>query len=118
MAKVLIIIGPEFEDIEVLYPLYRLKEIGLEVDVAAPTRGAISGKHGYTVEANLALSQVKPEEYIALVIPGGRGPERIRATSREEAVRIVSHFVESGKPIAAICHGPQLLISANVIRGR
>ncbi len=118
MAKVLIIIGPEFEDLEVLYPLYRLKEAGLEVDVAAPTRGAVNGKHGYTVEANLALSQVRPEEYLALVIPGGRGPERIRATSREEAVKIISHFVKSGKPIAAICHGPQLLISANAVRGR
>ncbi len=115
-GKVLMIVGPEFEDIEVLYPYYRLIEEGFEVIIAAPSEGRVEGKHGYAVSA-VALSKVNPEEYVALVIPGGRGPERIRALAREEAVRIVKHFADAGKPIAAICHGPQLLISAGVTRG-
>jgi len=114
--KVLMIVGPEFEDIEVLYPYYRLIEEGFEVIIAAPSEGRVEGKHGYVVSA-VALSKVNPEEYVALVIPGGRGPERIRASAREEAIRIVKHFADAGKPIAAICHGPQLLISAGVTRG-
>jgi len=115
VSKVLMIVGPEFEDIEVLYPYYRLVEEGFEVVVAAPSEGRVEGKHGYVVNA-VPLSKVNPEEYIALVIPGGRGPERIRVLAREEAVKIVRHFVESGKPVAAICHGPQLLISAGVVK--
>lgn len=103
--KVLMIVGPEFEDIEVLYPYYRLIEEGFEVIIAAPSEGRVEGKHGYVVSA-VALSKVNPEEYVALVIPGGRGPERIRASAREEAIRIVKHFADAGKPIAAICHGP------------
>ncbi len=114
--KVLMIVGPEFEDIEVLYPYYRLIEEGFEVIIAAPSEGRVEGKHGYVVSA-VALSKVDPEEYVALVIPGGRGPERVRALAREEAVRIVKYFADAGKPIAAICHGPQLLISAGVTRG-
>jgi len=116
VSKVLMIVGPEFEDIEVLYPYYRLVEEGFEVTIAAPSEGRVEGKHGYAVSA-VALSKVNPEEYVALVIPGGRGPERIRALAREEAVRIVKYFADAGKPIAAICHGPQLLISAGVTRG-
>jgi protease I len=116
VGKVLMIVGPEFEDIEVLYPYYRLVEEGFDVVIAAPSEGRVEGKHGYVVSA-VALSKVNPEEYVALVIPGGRGPERVRASAREEAVRIVKYFADSGKPIAAICHGPQLLISAGVTRG-
>lgn len=116
VSKVLMIIGPEFEDIEVLYPYYRLVEEGFEVVLAAPTEGRVEGKHGYSVSA-VALSKVNPEEFVALVIPGGRGPERVRASARDDAVKIVKYFVDSGKPIAAICHGPQLLISAGVVKG-
>ncbi len=116
--KILIITGPEFEDIEVLYPLYRLREEGYEVEIAAPWKKSLTGKHGYVIEPDKELSEINPEEYIALVIPGGRGPERVRYYARSEAVRIVKHFVKNNKPIAAICHGPQLLISADAVKGR
>ncbi len=115
--KALIIIGPEFEDIEALYPMYRLLEIGFKVDIAAPWKGKITGKHGYSVEAEKTLAQVNPEEYETLVIPGGRGPERIRVYARNDAIRIVQHFMDNRKPVAAICHGPQLLITANRVKG-
>ncbi|MEO3993690.1 MAG: type 1 glutamine amidotransferase domain-containing protein [Desulfurococcaceae archaeon TW002] len=116
VGKILMIVGSEFEDIEVLYPYYRLVEEGFDVVVAAPVEGRVEGKHGYVVSA-VAMSRVDPGEFVALVIPGGKGPERVRVSAREEAVRIVKHFMDSGKPIAAICHGPQLLISAGVVKG-
>ncbi len=117
-GKILILVGPEFEDIELLYPYYRLIEEGYIVEVAAPSKERITGKHGYSILPDKSISEVNPEEYVALVIPGGRGPERIRYYAREDAVRIVQHFMDNNKPVAAICHGPQLLISADRVRGR
>jgi len=110
------IVGSEFEDIEALYPYYRLIEDGHEVTVAAPAPGDVEGKYGYKLKA-ISLKDIDPSEYDALVIPGGRGPERIRVLARDDAVRIVKHFADTGKPIAAICHGPQLLLSAGRVRG-
>ncbi|MEM3913213.1 MAG: type 1 glutamine amidotransferase domain-containing protein [Desulfurococcaceae archaeon] len=115
--KVLFLIGPEFEDLELFVPMYRLIEEGYEVVIASPNGGLVVGKHGYSIQT-IKLTEVNPDEYVALVLPGGRGPERIRALARNEAVRIVKAFADSGKPIAAICHGPQLLISANIVKGR
>lgn len=114
--KILIIVGPEFEDIEALYPYYRLIEEGFDVTVAAPIDGEVEGKYGYRLKA-VSLKKVEPAEYSGLVIPGGRGPERIRVMSREEAIKIVRYFIDNGKPVAAICHGPQLLISAERAKG-
>lgn len=118
MLKILIITGPDFEDIELYYPYYRLLEAGYKVDIAAPRKERISGKHGYTIYPDMSLVEVDPREYYALVIPGGRGPERIRVLAREDAIRIIRHFMDNSKPVAAICHGPQLLISADRVRGR
>ena len=114
--KVLFLIGPEFEDIEFYYPYYRLIEEGYVVEVAGPSREPVQGKKGYRVKPDKAFSEVDPDEYDGLVLPGGRGPERIRVY--EEVRRIVKRFFEKGKPVAAICHGPQVLISARVLRGR
>ena len=116
MPKALIITARGFEDIELLYPYYRLIEAGFEVLIAAPERGEVEGKHGYRVKADLALSEVNPEEFDVLVIPGGRAPERVRL--EEGALKTVRHFFESNKPVAVICHGPQVLISAGVVKGR
>lgn len=123
VRRALMIVGPEFEDIEALYPYYRLKEEGFEVDVVSyPKFGAeIEGKHGYRIRVNKKLEEINVEDYDLLVLPGGRGPERLRVY--DEIIDCVVKFIEAGKKIAAICHGPQLLISAEVkkrglIRGR
>jgi len=118
MPRALILIGNGFEDIEALYPFYRLLEAGFEVHIAAPTTGQVSGKHGYTLDATVKIEDVNPEEYDVLVLPGGRGPERIRVRSRENAARIVEHFMDTDKPVAAICHGPQLLVTAGKASGK
>jgi len=114
--KALIISADNFEDTELLVPYYRLKEEGIHVDLASINKGRIKGKHGYEVEVNKTLKEVKPDEYDILILPGGKAPEAIR--KEKEALDIARHFFEKNKPVAAICHGPQTLISANLVKGR
>jgi protease I len=114
--KALFISADGFEDLELLVPWYRLQEAGIEVDVASPQQDRITGLRGYEVDVNKRLDSVDPDEYGLLVLPGGKAPQRVRRESA--ALEIVRSFFEQKKPVAAICHGPQILISAGVIRGR
>lgn len=114
--KALIISADHFEDAELLLSYYRLLEAGIEVDIASTRRGRINGKHGYQVEATKALKDVNPVDYALLVLPGGKAPTDLRKEAA--AVRIAQAFFAVNKPVAAICHGPQILITAGVLRGR
>lgn len=105
-----------FEDLELLVPYYRLKEAGVEVDVASMSKGKVTGKHGLSIEANLSFREVRAGLYEVLVLPGGRAPERVRLD--EQALAIARFFMEKNKVVAAICHGPQILISAGMLQGR
>ncbi len=105
-----------FEDTELLVPYYRLKEEDVDVDIVSMKKGMIKGKHGYEVSVDKTLIEVTPEEYDILVLPGGRAPETIR--KQREAVDIAKHFFETNKPVFAICHGPQTLITAGLLKGR
>lgn len=114
--KALIASADHFEDSELLFPFYRLLEEGLEVDIASIARRKINGKHGYEVVVDKALQDIDPQTYDLLVLPGGKAP----ATLRKEpaAIAIAQEFMRSNKPVAAICHGPQILITAGVVQGR
>jgi len=114
--KALIISADHFEDSELLVSYYRLLEAGIEVDIASISRSKINGKHGYEVEANKALKDVIPDDYALLVLPGGKAPAAIR--KEQAALRIAQAFFLDNKPVAAICHGPQILITAGLLRGR
>lgn len=114
--KVLIISADNFEDTELLMPLYRLQEEGISVDLASLKRGAIKGKHGYEVTADLAVDEVDPAHYTALLLPGGSAPGVLRDDPKVQ--QIVRDFFDGDKPVAAICHGPQILVSAGVLEGR
>lgn len=114
--KALIISADNFEDSELLVPFYRLKEEGYKVDVASMKKGVIKGKRGYEAEANKALDEVEPDEYDILILPGGKAPAEIRKS--ENAIKLVRHFFDRNKPVSAICHGPQVLITADVLKGR
>jgi protease I len=130
MAKVLIITGDAGEALEVMYPLQRLREEGIEVHVAAPERRPIqtvvhdfvegfdtyTEKLGYRVPVDVAFADVRPEEYMALVIPGGRAPEYLR--NNADARRIVEHFYGAQKPVAQLCHGPLIPAAAGLLKGR
>lgn len=114
--KALIVSADHFEDTELLCPLYRLQEAGLAVDVASLSRGRIHGKHGYEVEVDTALGDVDSGAYDLLVLPGGKAPATLRRDPA--ALEIARAFMEASKPVAAICHGPQVLITAGVMPGR
>jgi protease I len=114
--KALMISADNFEDTELLVPYYRLKEEGMEVDLASMKKGPIKGKHGYEVEANKALKEIKPDDYDILILPGGKAPEAVRKD--KDAIEIAKHFFRKNKPVAAICHGPQTLITAGLLKGR
>lgn len=130
MPKVLILTGDAAEDLEFFYPYQRLLEEGYEVDVAAPTAKKLqfvvhdfvdgfdtyTEKPGHTWQADIAFADVDPNDYVALVVPGGRAPEYIR--NDPDAQRIVQHFMQAGAPTAALCHGPLLLAAAKTLDGR
>ena len=114
--KALILSADHFEDSELLVPYYRLQEAGVEVVVASLKRGAITGKHGYEVDVDKTIDEANPDDYAILVLPGGKAP----AVARKEpkALEIARSFFAQNKPVAAICHGPQILISAGLLKGR
>lgn len=114
--KALILSANEFEDSELLVPYYRLLEAGYTVDVASATRDPIRGKHGYQVEVNKTFTEVAAGDYAVLILPGGKAPAAIRDIPTVHD--ICRSFMTEGKPVAAICHGPQILISAGLVRGR
>lgn len=115
--KALIITADQFEDSELFVPMERLKEAGLQVDIAAPEKGhQCRGKHGRTVRSDLALRDVDAEAYDLLLIPGGKAPETLRRD--DSALAIARAFFKRNKPVAAICHGPQVLVSARLLDGR
>jgi protease I len=130
MIRILLLTGDAGEAQEIYYAKYRLEEEGWRVDIVAPTKRAFlsvvhdfepgfdtyTEKPGYIVQADAGIDEVDPTVYDGLVLPGGRAPEYLR--NRPRAVAIVKHFVDAGKPIAANCHGPLLIISAGGIRGR
>lgn len=114
--KALIVSADQFEDTELLVPYYRLKEAGVEVDVASIARGSIRGKHGYEVGVDHALREVDANDYDLLVLPGGKAPAALRGNAA--AIAVAQAFMRDAKPVAAICHGPQVLISAGTMQGR
>ncbi len=116
MKKILMITGKDYDDSEVLYPYYRLIEEGYGVDVTSVEKGEVSGKYHFKIDAALTFENVDTNDYIGLLLPGGKAPEKLRLI--EAVVKIVREFEEAKKPIAAICHGQQILISANVLKGK
>ena len=115
---VAMLIEEEFEDREVTEPLETLRAAGVTVVVVGPVAGtSYRGKRGEAVvSADIAAGRAKIKDFDAVVIPGGFAPDRMRM--RHAMVDLVRDAMEAGKPVAAICHGPQVLISANTVRGR
>ena len=114
--RVAMLIAKNFEDSEAIEPKRFLEEAGASVTVIGAAREEYAGKKGQTLRADRTFAETSPAEYDALVIPGGGAPEQLRID--DAAVAFTREFVTSGRPVAAICHGPQLLISAGVLPGR
>ncbi|HIJ95533.1 MAG TPA: DJ-1/PfpI family protein [Desulfuromonadales bacterium] len=132
VKKILMLVGDYVEDYEVMVPFQALLMVGHAVHAVCPDKKAgeqvrtaihdfegdqtYSEKRGHNFTLNATFSEIKAEDYDALVIPGGRAPEYLRLN--EMVIKIVQHFSETLKPIAAICHGAQLLAAAGVIAGK
>ena len=114
--KVLIISDNQVEDVELMAPMYRLLEAGQDVEVAALKAGPFKGKHGYEINADRAVAEVNPADYDMLLLPGGKAPATLRQDP--QVLAAAKHFMDNDKPVAAICHGPQILAAAGVIKNR
>jgi protease I len=114
--KVVMVLANNFEDSEAIEPKNHLEALGAEVVTVGAEKGTVNGKKGATLEVEKTFSEVSPDDFQMLVIPGGGAPENLRIV--DDAVAFTRRFVESGKPVGSICHGPQLLISAEVLKGR
>ena len=116
IGKVLIVTDNDYNDTELLYPYYRLVEAGFEVTIATPEGGDVAGYNSAPVKNTLAVAGVDPTLYAGLYLPGGRAPAKLR--ENEQVLDIVNHFISSGKPVAAICHGPQILAQMRALGGK
>ena len=117
MKRVVIIVAQNFQDEEFVYPYYRVMEEGFRVDVATPGGQNMIGKYGVPARATMDTDKLKAEDFDCVILPGGfESPDRLRI--RPEVLRFVREMNEAGKLVAAICHGPWILISAGMVKGR
>jgi protease I len=130
--RILMIVGDFVEDYEVMVPFQALWMVGHTVHAVCPNKGpgdrvktavhdfegdqTYTEKPGHGFTLNASFDQVKPETYDALVLPGGRAPEYLRLNAT--LLKMVRRFFEANKPVAAMCHGVQILVAANVLKGR
>lgn len=115
--RVLLLAADLFEDIELLYPVYRLREEGVDVTIAGLTRAAVTGKKGHgPMPVDTSVDEVEADDFMALVIPGGYAPDALRRSER--VLALVKRFNAQNKPIAFICHAGLVPISAGIIEGR
>jgi len=116
--KIVMLVGEGFEDMELMYPLFRLRnEACADVTVAGSKElETIRGEHGLQVTSELSFKDLKADDYDMLVIPGGRSPDNIRINP--DVIKFVQDFDRAGKPVAAICHGVQVLITARLLKGK
>lgn len=129
MTRVLLVAGDATESLDTWYPYHRLREEGMEVHIAAPVKKILKSvvhdfepgwetyveKPGYHIPADVAFVDVEPRDYDAIILSGGRAPEYLR--NDPQLQKIVRHFVQSKKPIAALCHGILILAAVDGIRG-
>lgn len=112
--KVVVVIGPGFQDQEALEPMQFLADEGAEVVTVGVAKGTIRGIHGAEVEVSHTFDELDPASFDAMLVPGGKSPAFLR--SYEEALKFVREFQVTDKPLAAICHGGQLLASAGLVK--
>ncbi len=116
-TRVAVLVEQKYEEMEVWYPVYRLREAGCEVVLVGPEAGKIyPSKLGYPAKADMAAADVTADQFQAVVIPGGFSPDYIRRS--EPMLKLVRDAHAQGKPLAAICHGPWVLCSTTALRGR
>lgn len=117
--KIAVVLDNLFEDVEYTSPVEALKNEGHEITVIGKETGTVKGKSEDTeVQVDKAISDVKPEDFDALLIPGGFSPDMLRGDEQGRFGEFTKHFVQAEKPVFAICHGPQLLIDTDLLKGK
>ena len=117
LKKILILLEKGVEDSEFIYPYYRFQEEGFKMDIVAPqAKKEYIGKQGGSFKSEFSPSEVDLNDYAAIIIPGGQAPDRMRI--HPNLLQLVKEANSKGKIIAAVCHGPQMLIEANIVRGK
>jgi protease I len=112
-----VLVEQMYQEMEVWYPIYRLREAGCKVTIVGPEAGhTYPSKLGYPVKSDEAARNVDADDFDLLVIPGGYAPDHMRRC--EAMIKLVSEMAEQGKPVAAICHGPWMLCSTQALKGR
>ena len=115
--RIACLVGDDYEDLEVWYPVLRLREEGALVDlIGLDGKHACTGKHGYPAQSDLSIRDVSAKAYDALIVPGGWMPDKLRRY--DSVLQFCRDFDVAGKVVATICHGPWILISAKLLRGR
>lgn len=115
--RAVIITGPGFQDEELIYPYYRLQEAGFHVDLATKGEAVVYGKYGVPARATMDTKELEERDYDLVVLPGGHeAPDRVRQD--RSVLNFVKRMDDENKIIAAICHGPWIAISADIMRGR
>jgi protease I len=115
--RVAVLVEQQYQEMEVWYPVYRLREAGCKVVLVGPEAGqTYPSKLGYPAKSDKGINQVSAADFDAVVIPGGFAPDFLRRT--EAMIRFVSEMAEQGKVVAAICHGPWVLCSTQALKGR
>jgi protease I len=115
-GKIAILAENDYQDQELWVPLYRFREAGYRTVVVGPKREVYTSKYGYPVQTEAVAAEVRAEELVAVIIPGGWAPDRLRQD--DGVLKLVQAVFEQGKVVAAICHGGWVLTSAGVARGR
>ncbi len=114
--RILLFVGDDYEDLELWYPLLRLKEAGMKAVVAGQEQGhSYRSKHGYPCPAEASIASVRAADFSGVIIPGGWMPDKLRRD--EKVLSLVREFNSAGKLIATICHGPWINISAGIVKG-
>ena len=116
-ARIGVLVEQQYQEMEVWYPIYRLREAGCKVTLVGPDAGAsYPSKLGYPAKSDKAAKDVSATDFDALVIPGGFAPDFLRRS--EAIIKLVRQMAEQGKLLAAICHGPWVLCSTTALRGK
>jgi protease I len=115
--RVAVLVEQQYQEMEVWYPVYRLREAGCTVELVGPEAGkTYASKLGYPAKSTLSAGDARADQFAAVVIPGGFAPDYIRRS--EPLLKLVRDAYAQGKPVAAICHGPWVLCSSPALKGR
>jgi protease I len=114
--SIAVLVEEEYQELELWYPVLRMREAGARVQIVGPSKGSFKSKLGYPATADITIDEARPEDFDGVIIPGGYAPDRMRR--HPGMVRFVREIYERGRVVAAICHAGWLAASAGIVKGK